>query len=442
MPFHALPIEIVVEIATQVAQQSGLDLLSFSRVSAECRRAARHAGRADLIKYAIEVGTKSDLPPSEQLRVSPLLQSCIQPLPSLDFPIKELDMNMNEWHLSALPRCFRHRRRASCGQESAWEFTSSLLVRDLGPQSVQMWDLLEYPVKLLEIHFAHPIPRYIDCFENCKHRKEEDLWPCMQLQAISLGDVRIVLAQTPAERTFHVLDAFGSAFLSYTLDPLPAILQNLLEVDDDFPCEGGADCRGWCQGGPEWGNLDYCDWNAARLVRHRPNDKDHGVVFSYLQPNSTRLDWMVLLTPVDINSSVTVRSGQLDLASLGLSDGLDTKLLGSTFRLEALCFADDQAGWVLQLHWMQQENHDSDKVYTANLVHLTLSALLHSARRQGNLPRVATARLRTSLEEIDSTSEHFRLSRDALKLFSVLPSPGDHKSAVLRLHTRATSNSP
>ncbi len=65
MPLSALPAEIWSEIATYVAQQSDLDLLSFSRVSVHYRQAARHAGRTDLIKYAIEVGTKSDLPPSK-----------------------------------------------------------------------------------------------------------------------------------------------------------------------------------------------------------------------------------------------------------------------------------------------------------------------------------------------------------------------------------------
>ncbi len=184
MAFCLLPFEILMIISEHLVQQSALDLLSFARTSSSLRKAARLIGRREISKDAILPSPgRHFIPEEEQCRCSRFLQTAVQEMEELDFPVRGIPGN-GRGQLPNLPRCFWAKKHTPNPRESPYEYTSSLLIRDMCPLSVELFDILEHPPKLIEVTFSKPIP-WLPFSDRSTRTCNEDLLPCLQLQAIS-----------------------------------------------------------------------------------------------------------------------------------------------------------------------------------------------------------------------------------------------------------------
>ncbi len=328
-----------------------------------------------------------------------------------------------------------------------------------------MFDILHYPPKSIEFHFCKPIP-WLPFAEKLTRTCSEDLMPCIHLQAVSLYDIRIVLAQTLSERTFHIIDAVGRPILAHPLGALPAMSAELMQVDaKSRTCDAEDGCRRLCRG-PAWKCLDEYDWYAVRLPKREHDAVDAGILFYHLRTGSTRLEWALLRTRPDSDSCESISSGRVDLACLTSSVPDCMALLTKSFSIEVLHPRRKGGDFVLQMHWVETTGSPEDCEVLA--VHVSLGAFTRSGT--SNQPPVACARIRTSRRELDtqypnpppssllrasanfcsstkaallpSPQDHIRLSNDGLRLFSLFANVEPAHTNILTIHKRAHRDAP
>ncbi len=425
------------EISRHAMQQSALDLLSLARTSSSLRKATRLVGRTEISKHTILPEPGRHLASPE--RRSPLLQSAVHIMPPLDFPVRGKP-GFNSAQLNALPRCFRvHIRPPGC-HESIHEYSSSLIIRDVRPRHVEFFDLLEHPIKVTEIKTTKPIPWLPNPGKGDGRTCDDDLIPCLGIQAISLGEIRIVLMQTYLESTFYLLDAQGQPFLTYPLGAMPEIAA-AFDYDNagGGTCDSDQGCRRLCRG-PAWLSLNRYDWKALRLPKQEQGGIDPGIFFYHLRHGPARVHWVLITTRSSGDTSESVSSGLIDLASLASSHRERMSLSWRDFGIEIL----DCAGFILQIHWTE-----ADEI--VQILHTPLHSL------SNRVPSFAHARIRTSLNHLSTPQEmsqperdrlrppsrhHFCISKDALQLISVFPAPGDCHTSILTVHKRTHIDEP
>ncbi len=125
-------------------------------------------------------------------------------------------------------------------------------------------------------------------------------------------------------------------------------------------------------------------------------------------------------------------SGRIDLAQLSGSDPKRMASLAGTFDIEVL-----NPDSVVQMHWTEAWEGNCDAV----MVHMPLDAFSGSSTT-GRGRKIACTRLRTSLKRLGATKDHFCLSDNGLKLFSVLPCPRYRHASILRIHERIACDQP
>ncbi len=464
-----IPVELLGEIAGHVAQQSGLDLLSFSRTCSGFRKAARRAGRADLDKYAIVSDEDRDFSELNKREPAPILQSCIQPLPDLDFPVTRHaappsgseDANQSVKGLILL-HTFTKRLECYSTFESTYAFESSVFLRNIHQQSIELWDLLDYPPKVVELHMSRRILRASVSNDGCDSQDQEDAGTASAplLQTMSLNQVRVVLVQTPAECTFHLIDAHGQPYLASVIRASalqgPAIGKTTSTAPDDSGASTGAVeiTRGTeapsCVSGtkcdsPIFREIETSCWRATRIPRCHMDDKEPGILFFSLAKKGTLLDWALLLASPDHRSSETTIFGQVDLAWMVAADL--TELLIRELEVQVLRIETADPGLVVQMFWREFSKSPDDgdllldQPYDVRLVHAALDHLPDLSRKVESARfKVASAAIRTrSTPQILPPPPHelVQLSNDGLKLRAILPSPKDDKSFMLSMFERA-----
>ncbi len=424
-------------------------------------------------------------------------------MPYLDFPVGKWDQPWkSSWdHLSWEPKertvlmqTFQpeDRRLNYCPDAS-----SSLFLRDIHHQSIELWDVQEHPPRKTQLHFARPIirtskrPQWITSRYplDCKERGWKELMPCLCLQAITLGQTRVVLAQTLAERTFHVIDEYGQPYLTHnvgvaqsTVSVRPIARECRCDWCDEYeygyprflappasivesrhqsyilnPSGCGHECKGLCQV-PEWVDLKVTHtWKALRLPRRRESDADPGIFFYYVRDQKlpddcmpdrrTVLEWALLLARSDRDSSDTMTSGEIDLASLTASHSSQAVLPRrlEDLDLRMLSPPSDDDDYIVQVFWRETEAAASpDGPVTRKydvLVHMPLDALVSGEGQTHS--QAAIARLESSWRWGLKNEETFRLSSDGLRLFALTPSPepeGEEAFVALSIYARGMAS--
>ncbi len=468
MRVTGLPSELIEKIAEHVAQQSGLDLLAFSRTCSSLRSAARRAGRADLREHAQALNPGNDESKYTTPVRSRLLGTCVRELPDLDFPI--------QWE--SLPGVTPPEQdalllRNFASESFEWphtryEFSSSLFLSQVDGKVATLWDLLDFPPRRVELSFQRDIPRancWTDELFSRELSGEHDSYPCFLLQAISIGNIRAVLAQTFFERTLHLMDSEGQPYLAYNLSLLTeqSTTSPPPRRDDTRPRKGRAlakDGPGALEtdgGGRSFirgatildtdrflGFWDY-KWRAARLPPRRKGAADPGVLLYHLPLHAKHVEWMLLLARPDCNSTETITSGKIDLSWLTGSSRLPKKHFRTKeFELRVHAPENDDSPYIVEARWQEwsaravSKNHySSDKL---RLVHFSLGDISSLASRdQSARSRVASILVPTTLSEMASLRpKDFRLSSDGLRLFVFSPSTSLSASSVLRVHVRSS----
>ncbi len=438
-----LPTELIDEIARHVAQQSGLDLLALSRTSLSLRKAARRVGRAALQKYAIFPDQTGTFPSRESSKTSPMLQSCMQPLPELDFPVAKwpsdrpcglTDEDANK--RSIIPHRFCGRDQSD--RNSWYELDCELFIRNIRHRSIELWDVHDYPPKVVKLQFAKSVPRAPSVY-SCRRydaawHAKSDPRPGVHVQVISMDDIRVVLARTLAEQTFHLIDAHGQPYLSWTL-------KSSSSTDSTPRCltQRPSECIGLC-GSSEWVNFQSPGWHAVPLPRRRQDDPLPGIFFYHIHSN-TLMDWSLLLARPDWRSSETVSAGTLDLGSLTSAEA--PRRIATHFSVDVVAPTDD-GGFIAQISWRVEQQalpKGRDHPHDVRLVHCRLQLIQNGFRSaQDALPRLASASIATSLPLWPALSEqdYVRLSKDGLQLYVLLPSLDDRGISMLSIFQRAT----
>ncbi len=432
MQITSLPAELLAKIADDVAQQSGLDLLAFSRTSSSLRRAARIAGRADLKENACTLGSYST--PYETLPRSRLLDTCIRKMPNLEFPV--LDESKPEPPKTVLLLNFKTKDR-----EATYNLNSSLFLREVHQQSVELWDLQDHTPRQVELPFARRIirsTRWTDEMFSSELDGDQDAYPCLQLQTMSLGHLRVVLAQTFSERTFHLIDPLGRPYLAHnvsthTEEPMPAPTKH-----DRKEAKRAAESDGRAVVHENWSTFRKSRWKAAHLPRGRKDDAEPGILFYHVPLHSKVLEWALLLPSPDARSSEVMSSGKLNLAWLTSSDRLPTD--EDKLKLEALEPAADEGAPIIQLTWETGTGAEGDlssrKVQMVHFCPKDMPALAsgqESARSRVTCGLIPTRGLSPDGQPL--------LSKDRLRLFALFPSSdtaasNTAPSKTLRTYTR------
>ncbi len=491
-----LPVELIDGIAEQTALQSGLDLLSLSRTCSTLRRAARRAGRADLARYA--KGLDGDIVgPSRKDPPSPLLQSCITHMPALDFPVAVWD----RWPDGMGPRTvllgtFEHDPEDR--RYLPHDLESSLFLRQIHEQTVELWDVQGHAPHKVELPFARPIIRatvWARAGDDAEEEEEDgggdgggevadwDLppcsterkarvkfYPCLYLQTITLGQTRVVLAQTFSERTFHLIDEHGQPYLTHNISiaPLPEAgapsvtpteQERIHEDERDadgahylplleppavesmhrrcIPSPSGCGkeaCRALCRI-PQFEDLRHHEWSAVRLPRLRPDDAEPGILFYHLRQYECIMDWALLRARPDRDSSETIISGEIDLAWL------------SDMSVQVLPPPSEGEDYLVQMHWTETGGAGTESFFV-RLAHFPLGALSSlapstpsAAEAESSRSRVALARFERRPGWDSGAHSCFHFSRDGLALYALMPTPGVD-SATLSLYERASVHEP
>ncbi len=406
MLISSLPADILLEIASHVALQSGLDLLALSRVSSAFREAARRAGRAGLAKYALELAPGRGIPPPGAAHaISPLLQSCIQELHDVvlydvSWPFAEVSRYGDERVVDSLLLPFLDPMDKDPRPEFSHEIRSSLFLRNIHKQSIELWDLHDYPPKVAELHCAKRITRSNDGVESipCSDGPSGGIFRRLELQSITLGEVRIVLAHSFTERTFHLIDAYGQPYLAYNLDlmqtPRPrfgtskprsnedaeryaeareAIDPDILESDSEFSvC--GSECEGYCNY-PDRTDFHPQRWSALRLPRRRAEDVEPGILFFH-RPTASRFIWVLLMARPDHDSSETMSSGEIDLAWLSSTHSslASSRPKARHFGMEAVWSLHEEPELMVQMQWLEEPGMRIMEVPLTTLADLSTSA--------------------------------------------------------------------
>ncbi len=444
MNIYDLPVELLVEIAAHIAQQSGLDLLTFSRTSSIFRNAARRAGCAELLRHEILLdGEKSTFPDNGTASISPMLQSCIQPLPELDFPVTKwrTDEPFNDYDAKRpiLLSSFGTHDHAIGSEETCYAFDSSLVIRSIHKQSVQLWDLHNYPPKSVELHFARRItsdPHRFDCGSYVADWNEDDevKSPGVRLRTIALGEVRVVFATTLAERTIHLIDAAGQPYLAWRIE---SSSQQMLRSYRSY-CEerhSSALCAS-----PEWHDFEESGWMAARLPRPHAGDEDPGILFYNRPYHAKCIQWVSLLTRPDRSSSEQLASGELDLAWMASTKALSLGFWD--FRLRLCGLAADGTGPIVQIQWREKTHTQGSSGARPSprlirLLHFPLHLIADLTRKEeAARSQVAMALLETASQEFSPSDDHFLLAEDGLKLYALLTVDIDGESAILTIFSR------
>ncbi len=470
---YSLPGELIGEIATHIAQQSGLDLLAFSRTSSSLRKAARRAGLMDLEKYAIVPDAGAGLHNSGESEIAPVLQSCIQPLPKLEFPVFKwaAEPLRDERKRGILLEALGATERDGSPLETKSSFEGSLFLRSIHKKSVRLWDLSDYPPRICTLNFAKQITRAPDTkgcggFDPKWDEPSESVTPGVRLKTISIDEVRVVLAQTTVECTFHLIDAYGQPYLAWRMRvPSPMKAAPMPEAKIDPPESSnaakkpsdadkglkatpgcGSDCGGFCKK-LAWCSYHESNWKAARLPRRQEGDKDPGVFFYNLPLGSSRMQWALILTRPDRSSSETMSSGQLDLAWTASTSSSTHTFHG--FSLEVLGLGGNGTDHIVQIHWREATtktssgSNDSPAEADVRVMHLPLHLVSLLSRKSNDArSKVANTLVKTSLDisGLPTLRDRFRLSNDALKLFVLLPAASDRKAAMLTVHERASTS--
>ncbi len=350
---------------------------------------------------------------------------------------------------------------------SCTDVSSSLFLRDIYQQSIELWDVQEHPPRKIKLDFARPILRaterrsYFDeapplsCTESTA---SPEPIPCLCLQTITLGQTRVVLAQTLAERTFHVIDQYGQPYLTHNVGaaqlprsrsrrrnsrrasknvPAAPVIEDRHQKYIVNPSGCGKRCEGRCQR-LEWVDLKITrNWKALRLPRRRESDTDPGIFFYYVRDEElpddcmsdrhTVLEWALLLARPDRNSSDTMTSGEIDLASFTASHPSPPMLPRrlNDLDLQVLSDPSDGGGHILQIYWQERRALAMYGWYGENfgtLVHIPLDSLNNSAEEARS--QAATDPFNTPEWRLRGI-QSFRLSNDALRLFTIEEIPND-----------------
>ncbi len=467
MQLSSLPAELIESIAEQVALQSGLDLLCLSRTCSSLRSAARRVGRAEVQQHVRELSGR--VPPSGKkvsLTRSALLDSCVKDMPTLDLPILRAQEHNSQQHQpepdEMLLRNFASDRFHR--PHTRYEFSSSLFLGKVLDRSVRLWDLLEYPPKVVELDLARPLIHSTSWLDDvvCKELDHQgyDSYPCLQLQAITLGEVRVVLAQTFLQRSLHLIDACGRPYLNYTLSMHKKVEESFQQGRVKLYKRGSA-ARGRA-GAPtatpgskpfirqagrpghaeRFAVWDYM-WRAARLPRRRTGGADSpGVLFYHLPLHSKHVEWVLLLARPDRDSSETITSGTIDLAWLTSAESpCANEFRSRELSLEVLEPRSDGGPYIVQALW-QEWSQDAVSQQSATpdgvrLVHFSLEDVSSLASRQeSSRSRVASALIPIAIEKLSSARQHFCLSKDGLRLFLFVPTLPSETRGTLIVYSR------